>query len=208
MYNEEVEKFLIGVDEAGRGPLAGPVAVGVVRARKNYDIAKHFPGVADSKLLTPEKRERIYKLLQKKAAAGELQFCVRFSGHVYIDRLGITKAVRRAVWSGVKALAPDALHTRVMLDGLLKAPPEYEQKTIIHGDALVPIISLASIAAKVERDRLMLRLAKKKPPWGVGSHKGYGTTQHLRALAQFGLCEAHRRSYLPRRQGGLQNKIN
>jgi len=201
-----MQRFILGVDEAGRGPLAGPVAVGVVLAPADFDMLAHFPGLDDSKKLLPEKRDELYALLQERVAAGELQFCVRFSSHTTIDTIGISKAVRRAVWSGVRRLAPreaslavqenESPRVRVLLDGLLKAPPEYEQETVIGGDSLVPAISLASVAAKVARDRLMARLAKRFPDYGFDAHKGYGTPEHFAAIERLGLCEIHRRTFI------------
>ena len=188
-------RVIIGVDEAGRGPLAGPVAVGIVAVRARFDLAQKFPGLDDSKKLSSHKREELYAEAADRARAGELSFCVRFSGSTYIDRFGITRAVHRGVWSGVRALAPDPAGAKVFLDGLLKAPPEYRQETIIGGDALVPVISLASVVAKVRRDRLMERLAQRYPEYFFEQHKGYGTKKHLEAIGEFGLCDIHRRSY-------------
>lgn len=189
-------KFLIGVDEAGRGPLAGPVAVGVVRVAANFDIRAAFPGVNDSKQISESLRETIYKEMEVRAKAGEISFCVRLAHASTIDRVGITKAVKKSVWSGVRSLAPDPLATRVLLDGLLHAPDEYEQETIIKGDALLPVISLASIAAKVRRDRLMKRLALVYPEYLFEVHKGYGTKKHYEALKKWGPSDIHRLSFL------------
>ena len=185
----------MGVDESGRGPLAGPVAVGVVLASIKFDIAKYFPGVADSKVLSEEKREEIYELLLEHASAGHVRFCVRFASAQTIDTIGITKAVRRAVYSGVKFLAPETTDVQILLDGLLYAPKEYTQETIIRGDATEPIISLASIAAKVRRDRLMRGFAKKYPEYAFDIHKGYGTRKHYDAIEKHGLCAIHRKSW-------------
>ena len=101
-----MSQFVIGVDEAGRGPLAGPGAVGVVLAPTHYDISKNFPGVADSKVLSAKKREEIYKLLQQAQRVGTLRCIVVFVSAAVIDKIGITKAVQRAVYSGVRKLAP------------------------------------------------------------------------------------------------------
>lgn len=188
-------KFLIGVDEAGRAPLAGPVSVGAVMVKEGFDVRKAFPGVKDSKLLSPQKREALYREALARSKAGEIRFCVRFSDHGYIDAFGITKAVRRAVERSVRALAPSPEGVHVFLDGLLHAPGEYEQETIIHGDALVPLISLASVLAKVRRDRLMLRLARKFPQYGFERHKGYGTKWHRSTLEKFGMSVVHRVTY-------------
>jgi ribonuclease HII len=189
-----LEEMLIGVDEAGRGPLAGPVAVGVVAIPLGFDVLAEFPQVKDSKQLSAQKRELIFNEVERRASRGDLQFAVRFSSHEFIDRFGITRAVQEALSSGVRELAPPS-HATVMLDGLLHAPKSYRQRTVIHGDALVPIIGLASILAKVTRDRTMEQLSRFYPEYGFEQHKGYGTQQHYRALRMHGLCDIHRRTY-------------
>lgn len=189
-------RFILGVDEAGRGPLAGPVSVGVVAVPEGFDVLKEFPGVADSKKLSEKNREKIFQMLEARAALGDARFAVEFESAETIDREGIVVAVRRALSRGVNSLAPDAALVTIQLDGALKAPPEYAQETIINGDELVPIISLASIAAKVLRDRLMVEVAGTYPLYGFEKHKGYGTKLHYEMLATYGPCAIHRRSYL------------
>lgn len=174
--------------------MAGPVAVGVVAVPRGFNIKKAFPGIGDSKTLSEAKRERIYKEALRLSRAGVLRYIVGLSSAHYIDTHGITLAVRRKVWSGVRRVAkPES--SFVKLDGLLVAPPEYRQKTIIKGDALEPVISLASVLAKVRRDRLMVRLARQHPAYGFEVHKGYGTLRHRTAIKEHGLCELHRRSF-------------
>ncbi len=187
---------MLGVDEAGRGPLAGPVAVGVVAVPEGLDVAREFPGVADSKKLSEKNREKIFALLEARRTSGDVRFTVEFEDADTIDEEGITAAVRRALARGVNALAPDSALVRIQLDGALRAPPEYAQETIINGDELVPLISLASIAAKVSRDRLMCKLAEAYPHYGFETHKGYGTKMHYAALGEYGLCAIHRRSFI------------
>lgn len=189
-------RFILGVDEAGRGPLAGPVSVGVIAVPEGFDVALEFPGVADSKKLSEKKREEIFEMLIARVASGDARFAVEFESAETIDREGIVPAVRRALARGVNALAPDAALVKIQLDGALRAPPEYAQETIIHGDALIPIISLASVAAKVLRDRLMCDLAKQYPEYGFEKHKGYGTKAHYEMLLKYGPCNIHRRSFL------------
>lgn len=189
-------RFVLGVDEAGRGPLAGPVAVGIVAVPEKFDVAKEFPGVRDSKILSEKKRDLLFAMLEDRAKRGDVRFTVEYESSGAIDRIGISRAVRLAVARGLDSLAPDSAFVRVQLDGLLKAPPEYAQETIVDGDALVPLISLASIAAKVSRDRLMVDLAREFPDYGFEKHKGYGTSSHHTALAVFGPCSIHRRSFL------------
>lgn len=190
-------RYSIGIDEAGRGPLAGPVAVGIIMAPKNFDITKAFPCVADSKKLSEKKREEIFVLLKQKCKRmSSLRYIVVFASAKIIDKRGISYAVQHSIYKGIRILAPDPTECHVVLDGLLKAPPEYSQQTIIRGDASEPIISLASIAAKVTRDRLLCRLAKKYPGYGFEKHKGYGTAAHYAAIERYGLCALHRRSFI------------
>lgn len=190
------DKFLLGVDEAGRGPLAGPVAVGVVIVPTGFDVLKEFSGVRDSKKLSEKKREEIFRILEERAQIGDVRYTVEFEDADVIDEEGIVTAVRRALARGVNRLAPDPAIVHVQLDGALKAPPEYAQETIIDGDELIPLISLASIAAKVMRDRLMTALALDYPPYGFERHKGYGTRAHYDALRTHGPCVIHRHSFL------------
>lgn len=207
-------KFILGVDEAGRGPLAGPVSVGVVMVSENFDVAKEFPGVADSKKLSEKKRETLYEMLLARVARGDAHFRVEFSDSDMIDEKGIVPAVQDALDRGIDTVTRGILvDTRmplvqksdfhIMLDGSLKAPSAYEQETIIHGDALVPLISLASIAAKVERDRLMIALAREYPEYEFETHKGYGTKAHYEKLRQYGLSAIHRHSFIHLDEGDI-----
>lgn len=175
--------------------MAGPVSVGLIWAPADMDIREEFPGVNDSKKLTPAARENIYALVESRAARGDIKFVARFSTHHYIDRYGITKAVYRAIESGLKRLDVSHHETEVLMDGLLKAPKHWPQQTIIRGDESVPIIGLASIVAKVRRDRLMRRMAREYPAYDFAQHKGYPTPGHYAAIAEHGLCDIHRRTY-------------
>lgn len=187
---------MLGVDEAGRGPLAGPVAVGAVRAAEGFDVAREFPGIADSKQLTSTKRAALFALLEMRAKRGDLRFVVEFESAETIDRDGIVPAVYAALTRALRVLAPDVADVFVRLDGALRAPREYRQETIVKGDERVPLISLASVAAKVARDRLMEEYARTYSAYGFDRHKGYGTAAHYRALAAHGPCVIHRRSFL------------
>jgi len=189
------EEALIGVDEAGRGPLAGPVAVGIAAVPPGFDVRREFKGITDSKLLSAAKREALYEEILRYRARGDVRFAVKFSAHSYIDRFGITRAVRKAAWAGIRELAAPG-EAAVLLDGLLRAPKEYMQRTVIGGDLRVPVISLASVVAKVERDRRMEHLSALYPEYGFEAHKGYATPAHYQALRRYGLCEIHRRSYI------------
>ena len=192
-------RFMLGVDEAGRGPLAGPVAAGVVMVPEGFDVARKFIGVADSKKLSEKKREEIFTMLEACIVSGDVRFAVEFESAEVIDEKGIAYAVREAVARGINGItcgSPTSTNFHILLDGSLHAPPEYAQKTIINGDELIPIIALASIVAKVRRDRLMVRLAKQFPEYGFEQHKGYGTEAHYRALKKHGPCILHRQSFL------------
>jgi ribonuclease HII len=189
---------VIGVDEAGRGPLAGPVAVGLIAVPTGFNILAAFPGLGDSKLLSEEMRDELYAKLREHVAKGKLQFSVQFSSAKMIDSRGMTRAIAGAIERGVRELRPSPAGVHILLDGLLKAPAEYRQQTIIGGDEHVPVIALASIAAKVRRDRLMKRFAKQFPAYGFELHKGYGTARHKEALLSVGPCDIHRRSFLRR----------
>ncbi len=188
--------YIVGIDEAGRGPLAGPVSVGVVKVAEGYDLLAAFPGLNDSKKLSEKKREALFLKLQEEIKAGNVQAVVCLSSEQMIDEKGITFAVRNALARGARKLMPNPEVGKVFLDGSLKAPPEYSQETIIGGDALVPAIMLASVAAKVTRDRLMLKLAKEHPLYGFDVHKGYGTKAHLAAIKEHGLCVIHRATFI------------
>lgn len=187
--------FVLGVDEAGRGPLAGPVAVGVVCAPVSFDFLAAFPGLNDSKRLTEKARERLFEALCETASRGALSYHVELVSHRLIDEHGITHAVRQGLNRGIRALLPEPAEGKVWLDGLLHAPEAYEQETVIGGDGLVPAIMLASIAAKVTRDRHMAQLAKRYPLYGFERHKGYGTRAHYDALRAHGPCAIHRLTY-------------
>lgn len=188
-------RYVLGVDEAGRGPLAGPVAVGVVCAPEGFDFLAAFPGLNDSKKLSEKKREALFATLVTLSTAGTIQVAVTLKSAKEIDGRGIAASIRSAVAEGVAKLLPNPEEGKVWLDGSLKAPDEYAQETVIGGDALVPAIMLASIAAKVSRDRHMVRLAEKYPEYDFAKHKGYGTAAHIQTIRELGLSDLHRASF-------------
>ncbi len=191
-----MQQFIVGIDEAGRGPLAGPVAVGVVIVPAGFDT-KLFDGIRDSKKLTEKARETWFAKLPQLEAEHGLRYKVEFTSAQYIDEYGIVPAIKRAIAAALKALEVAPNEVEVLLDGSLKAPPEFTaQKTIIRGDETEPVISLASVAAKVMRDKLMCNLALKYPEYGFEVHKGYGTKKHREALIQHGLSDVHRKSFI------------
>jgi ribonuclease HII len=188
-------EWLAGVDEAGRGPLAGPVSVGVAVVPLDFDW-NLLPGVGDSKKVSPRNREIIFKEVQKLKRKGLLNFAVVLVSNTTIDRSNVSKAVRQGIDQCFKKLAPDPKSTSVRLDGLLKAPEAFfMQETIIKGDAKEKVIGLASILAKVTRDRFMVRKASEFPQYGFEIHKGYGTQMHRDAIRRYGVSTLHRASF-------------
>ena len=182
--------LIAGVDEAGRGPLAGPV----VAAAVILDELQPIEGLADSKVLSEAKRERLYDEIRAKAlccAIGEASV-------EEIDSINILQATMLAMRRAVEGLRLKP--AKVLVDGnrlpVLRIPAE----AIVKGDALVQCISAASILAKVHRDRLCLQLDALHPGYGFAGHKGYGTAEHLAALKVHGACAAHRRSFAPVRE--------
>ena len=192
-------KYRIGIDEVGRGPIAGPVAVGALVIFDEKSVKKIFCGVKESKQLTEQKREMWFAKIQAAQKAGALDFQVTFKSHTFIDTKGLSFAIKCALAESLEklCLGDKQAKVRVLLDGGLKAPTHYtDQKTIIKGDEKEMIIALASICAKVLRDRKMNLLAKKYPQYGFEKHKGYGTRVHYEAIREFGLLDIHRRSFL------------
>ena len=188
-------RYLIGIDEAGRGPLAGPVSVGAVLVPTAFDWGQ-VEGARDSKKMTPTARGVVYAQLQALAREKKLRFSVALSSARTIDRIGIVPAIRRALARAIVKLDADPRDCTVLLDGGLVAPEEFiYQETIVRGDDSEPVISLASIAAKVHRDRLMVRLGEKYPKYSFETHKGYGTALHRQAIQTYGLCAIHRRAF-------------
>lgn len=184
---DDVPGLVAGVDEAGRGPLAGPV----VAAAVILDEQRPIRGLADSKVLTARRREQLHDLIRAQA----LCCSVALASVEEIDRLNILQATLLAMRRAVEGLR--LRPHRVLVDGnrvpVLPVPVE----AIVKGDATVAAISAASILAKVERDRLCAELHAAHPAYGFDGHKGYPTPEHLAALRQHGPCPAHRRSFGP-----------
>lgn len=179
--------LIAGVDEAGRGPLAGPVVAAAVILNPDAPIL----GLNDSKKISPKKREQLYATIQKQALA----FGIASASVEEIDTLNILQATLLAMQRAIMQLA--IIPHRVLIDGNCCPPLIYPCQAIIKGDETVPSISAASILAKVFRDQWMCNLDKKYPRHGFAIHKGYPTPQHLLALKQFGITDCHRRSFAP-----------
>ena len=218
-------KYLIGIDEVGRGPLAGPVCVCAFvilkdnerrltpkesgasyrasadknhrwtqNTTKNFDMSI-FRGVKDSKKLSVKKREEWFEKIEELKKKGLVDYKITFVSHKKIDKIGITKSIQKAINNCLKDVNPKTC--KVLLDGRIKAPERFlNQKTIIKGDEKEKVIALASIIAKVSRDKLMCDLSKKYPPYEFHRHKGYGTILHIKKIKKHGICKIHRKTYL------------
>ncbi|WP_066257554.1 ribonuclease HII [Hydrogenophaga flava] len=183
----DVPGLVAGVDEAGRGPLAGPV----VAAAVILDDHKPIKGLADSKKLTALRREKLFDEIRAKA----LCCSVALATVEEIDRLNILQATMLAMQRAVKGLRLKP--AKVLVDGNRLPVLDVVAEAIVSGDALVQAISAASILAKVTRDRMLDELHAQHPLYGFDRHKGYGTAQHLAALREYGPLPEHRRSFAP-----------
>jgi ribonuclease HII len=179
--------LMAGVDEAGRGPLAGPVVAAAVM----LDELQPIRGLADSKKLAPATRERLFDEIRSKA----LCCCIAEASVDEIDRLNILQATLLAMRRAVEGLR--LRPQRVLVDGNRLPVLSVPAQAIVQGDTKVPAISAASILAKVHRDRLCAQLHERHPQYGFNAHKGYATEAHLAALREHGACAEHRRSFAP-----------
>jgi ribonuclease HII len=177
--------YIAGVDEAGRGPLAGPV----VAAAVVFQPTSKIEGVNDSKKLSPEQREALYERICRHAVS----VGVGVVSHETIDNINIHQATMLAMKQAVEQLSPLPQH--LLIDGPHYTNNDFPFTTIIDGDAQCFSIAAASIIAKVTRDRLMMEYDKQFPQYGFGQHKGYATKRHIEAIRQYGYCEIHRKSF-------------
>jgi ribonuclease HII len=188
-------KYKVGIDEVGRGPLAGPVVVCALSVPVTFDFTL-TEGIKDSKKLTEKKRkEWVVKIDVWK----ELGLRYKFTSidASVIDEKGITFAITSALNESLNTLQLPKTETLVLLDGGLKAPAEYiHQETIIKGDEKEAVIAMASIVAKVFRDDFMCELDKEYPEYGLAIHKGYGTAKHIDAIKKYGMTNIHRRTWI------------
>jgi ribonuclease HII len=188
--NPRIAEIIAGVDEAGRGPLAGPVVVAAVVLDPGISI----PGLDDSKKLSQKRREELYPLIMERCVA----WAVVEVGREVIDRVNILQATMLGMKRAVEQLVPAP--SLALVDGNRAPDLVCRVRTIIQGDSLEPAISAASILAKITRDRVMNELHVSYPDYGFNRHKGYPTAEHLSLLAKHGPCAAHRRSFAPVRR--------
>jgi ribonuclease HII len=187
--------LVAGVDEAGCGPLAGPVMAAAVVFPSRWletGLCSKLRGLNDSKQLSEEQREKYYAIL---TADPDIRYAIASMDVEMIDRINIRQAAWRAMDLALGQLNPRPQH--VLVDGLRIKWLTYPQTALIQGDARSYSIAAASVLAKVTRDRLMVKFDKQFPGYGFAGHKGYGTPQHLAAIRQLGPCPIHRRSFAP-----------
>lgn len=190
-YYDRGVQLLCGVDEAGRGPLAGPVCAAAVILPPNIDI----PGLNDSKKLSDKRRRELFPVIKEKAIA----FAIAFADHKEIDEINILQATYLAMERAISQLPvkPEA----AIIDGNRAKDFGIPVETIVHGDSRSASIAAASILAKVTRDDYMLQLAQEYPQYGFNIHKGYGTKAHYAALTEYGASPIHRMSFLKKFYG-------
>ena len=197
--------YFIGIDEAGRGALAGPVCVGVVLYPENFDWREAFqlitkkgkPKLRDSKKLSAQQRDILFTYITEHP---RLRHAAALVGNDVIDAIGIVNAANEAAALPISTLEIPSTNVRVLLDAGLKAPSKWDQESHVRGDENIPAIAFASIVAKVTRDRHMEQVSISYEKYGFDRHKGYGTNEHFKAMRSHGMCEIHRRTFL-----GLQS---
>jgi ribonuclease HII len=191
-----------GVDEAGRGPLAGPVlaAAAIVPAKwADTGLPVELDGLNDSKQLTKAQREQFFTFL---TLCGEVEFAIAQIDSVRIDEINILRATHRAMNDALAQLQPAPEHA--LVDGRPVKTMRIPQTAIVRGDARSYSIAAASVLAKVARDRLMLEFDRQWPVYGFAGHKGYGTARHLAAISAHGPCPIHRKSFAPLKRKDLE----
>lgn len=246
---DKLPKYIVGIDEVGRGPIAGPVAVCAFVMREDFVFSgpeyDKLPKLKDSKKLSPKQRESWFEFLKKQKDLGQCDYAVSFVSSENIDKFGIVKCIQKALNESLFKIAsqdylnfsrftPEGMNSKLLcdssgleqdhlyerkridnkgnytdknldnlaslfiyLDGGLKAPVEYiNQETIIRGDELHPVISMASIMAKVSRDRIMTKFALEYPGYGFENHVGYGTKAHYEAIKKHGQISIHRKTFI------------
>ncbi len=196
-------KFLIGIDEVGRGPLAGPVTIGVCICLNSQlqHVRKLLGKAKESKQLSAQERDAWKLLIDGAQAEGLLSYSVKSVSSSVIDKKGISFAIKKAMKNALDELVTrrkiKPAECSIKLDGGLYAPDIFRiQKTIIKGDEKELLIALASIVAKVTRDRYMMKISKKFPQYSFDIHKGYGTLTHRKQILSLGPCDIHRKSFL------------
>lgn len=197
-------RYLVGIDEAGRGALAGPVSVGAVLMPLDFDWKEVFrlitkkgkrPKLRDSKQLTAQQRDILYEYIVEH---GRLRHAAALVSAEVIDAIGIVNATHEAASIALRSVGAHPDRAQVLLDAGLRVPSKWEQESFIRGDETIPCIALASMIAKVTRDRYMEELEEKYSAYNFGQHKGYGTAAHRKRIVQHGLSDLHRATFCTR----------
>lgn len=189
---------IAGVDEAGRGPLAGPVVAAAVVMPEDFDV----PGIDDSKKLSEKRREELYAVIAEKAVA----YGIGMSDNEMIDEINILQATKKAMKQALEQvekkldkISADSVNPGldyVLLDAVRLDGLDIPQEAVVKGDARILSVAAASIMAKVTRDRIMAEYSEAYPGYGFEKHKGYGTKAHYEAINKYGICDIHRKSFL------------
>lgn len=192
------QQYIVGIDEVGRGPIAGPVAVCSFKCRPEFfDSVLIDTPLRDSKKLTKKQREKWFEYLKEEKVKGNCDFAVSLVDAEWIDKVGIVRSIVKALETSLIKVAKDPSGVSIYLDGGLKAPEQFIfQETIIKGDELHPVISCASIIAKVSRDALMYKYGEEYTEYGFENHSGYGTKAHYDAIKKYGQTKLHRKTFL------------
>ncbi|GMX58673.1 MAG: hypothetical protein MCSN_3270 [Candidatus Microsyncoccus archaeolyticus] len=183
--------FVVGIDEAGRGPLAGPVVAGAVLIdKKCFNLIKKNKLIRDSKQLSSKQRRQAYEFLINRVKWG-----IGIVSEKEIDKINILNATKKAMLKAIKSLNKKTKIDFILIDGNIKINTKHSQKPVIKGDIKVLSCSAASIIAKVTRDELMIKYHRKYPKYNFERHKGYGTKEHMKNIKKYGLSKIHRKSF-------------
>jgi ribonuclease HII len=194
LLNDKGFLYVAGVDEAGRGPLAGPV-VACAACVLDWDMdPKLLDWVKDSKKMTEKRREAVYEIVSSSVA---IKYAIGIMDEKMIDEINIFQATKKAMILAVSSLQESLPLDFLIIDGNATIDHPIRQKAVIKGDSKIFSCSIASVMAKVTRDRMMLEYARKYPQYGFEKHKGYGTKSHIEAIQKFGPCQIHRRTFNP-----------
>ncbi|MAQ77131.1 ribonuclease HII [Candidatus Campbellbacteria bacterium] len=190
--------YIIGIDEVGRGPLAGPVTVCAFCISCEYEeeVFKALGGITDSKKLSSQRREKYYEKITILEKQKYVQYAISHISAQVIDMKGITWSLETAIKRSLKKLNLPLKKCFIFLDGGLAAPDIYVQETVIKGDQKIWHIGAASVVAKVLRDRKMVKYSQKFPEYGFDKHKGYGTALHKEAIKKYGVLPIHRSTWI------------
>jgi ribonuclease HII len=198
IYKYKKYDILVGIDEVGRGPIAGPVTLCAFGVEKKFykDVFRELSGITDSKKLTEKKREYFFKKIKKIKKDGKVKVSLFSVSAKRIDEKGISLAIRVALKKVTSKITEKPHKAFLYLDGSLFVDEKFSQETIIKGDLKNWLIGAASVVAKVTRDKKMKENALRYPNYGFEKHKGYGTKLHYENIKKFGFCDIHRKTWV------------